>query len=433
MNPLGALITVILCIIVAAGSRKAAIIGVVLGVCYLTQGQSVLFAAFNFTSIRIILLVGTIRVLVRGEHKQLRFTAIDRVLLIYTIYLFVANLIRVPSTETLVYQLGILYNVLLSYFVARGLIQSGSDTREFLSGIAFLLIPLSIFMIAEARSGKSVFVPFGGFVEEMSVVRDGKVRCQGPFRQAITAGAFGATLGLLYCGLLFAKTGKRATTIIGLLASVAILVAAHSSGPLLGFIIGLVALAAWPMRRRMRLVRWSMIISLVLLHLIMKDPVWFLLARVGDLIGGGGYHRAYLIDRFVGDFDAWWLIGSDNTAHWFPYLLENGRADITNQFVSDGLNGGILGLFLSVLLMVQCYKHIGRALERARSLEASGERYVWSMGALLTGSIGILISVTYFDQMHVIWYLVLACIVAASAEGTDEPYTDAEMRPATAR
>src|SRR5262249_11561667 len=42
-------------------------------------------------------------------------------------------------------------------------------------------------------------------------------------------------------------------------------------------------------------------------------------------------------------------------------------------------------------------------------------RLLWGLGSTLVGSIGILFSVTYFDQMHVVWYFLLACIAGATS------------------
>lgn len=415
MNALGATATLLLGLIVCIGSRHWATTAIILGVCYLTQGQMVDVIFFHFTAIRILLLLGLIRTLAKGEMRALQFGPIDWALIIYSLTLFAVPVIRLGTFDAVVYQLGLLYNIYLSYFVFRILVRNEKDIELILSMLALLIIPLALLMIMESITGRTAFFDFGGFVDEVSVVRDGHVRCQGPFRQAITAGSFGATLGLLYVGLIFATKDNRKKFYAGLGASLAILITAHSSGPLLGFALGLMALALWRFRLHTRIFRWGLVGALIGLQFVMKDPVWFILARLGDLVGGGGYHRAYLIDRFINDYAAWFLIGSDDTSSWFPYQLYTGKADITNQFVADGLNGGILGLILSVALAVRCYQQLGTALKKARIQSLDKEKMLWCIGSIYTGSIGILFSVTYFDQMHVVWYFFLACIPAVTA------------------
>jgi len=156
----------------------------------------------------------------------------------------------------------------------------------------------------------------------------------------------------------------------------------------------------------------------------MKSPVWFLLGRLSDLVGGGGYHRAYIIDNFVNSFSAWWLAGTNETSEWMPTTIEGGGADITNQFVADGLNGGLLELILSITLIVRCFQAVKRAMQTLGGSEPASERFYWALGATLVGNIGVLFSVTYFDQMHVIWYFLLASIASATSKNlskTDNP------------
>jgi len=147
----------------------------------------------------------------------------------------------------------------------------------------------------------------------------------------------------------------------------------------------------------------------------MKAPVWFLLGRISDVIGGGGYHRAYLIDNFVKTFSSWWLAGTSDTSTWMATTLAAGGADLTNQFVSDGVNAGLLCVVLSILVVVRCFQVSGAAMKQHAS-NFEMERLLWANGATLVGSIAILFSVTYFDQMHVIWYFLLACIAGLSAK-----------------
>jgi hypothetical protein len=237
------------------------------------------------------------------------------------------------------------------------------------------------------------------------------VRAQAAFRSPITAGAFGATFAMLFASFLFAR-GFRYATLLGLVASIVITICARSSGPILGLALGLLSLTCWRFRLYTRNIRWGIVVGLVGLHLVMKSPVWFLMGRLSDVVGGGGYHRAELIDQFVNKASSWWIMGTSDTSAWMPTELTFGGADLTNQFVSDGVNAGIIGLVLSVLVLVRCFQLLGNAILDVRGQEVNWERLLWGLGATLVCSIGILFSVTYFDQMDVIWYFLLACIAS---------------------
>ncbi len=41
-----------------------------------------------------------------------------------------------------------------------------------------------------------------------------------------------------------------------------------------------IGFCAWKVRRNMRLVRWGIVASIILLDIIMKAPVYYLLARI---------------------------------------------------------------------------------------------------------------------------------------------------------
>jgi hypothetical protein len=140
----------------------------------------------------------------------------------------------------------------------------------------------------------------------------------------------------------------------------------------------------------------------------MKAPLWFLIGRASDIVGGGGYHRAYLIEQFVNRFSSWWLVGVSNTSDWFPYQLDDGQSDITNMFVAAGVDAGLIGVILCVVMVVRCFQRLGIAVKAHRGTPS--EKMLWGIGSTLVASVGILFSVTYFDQTYVMWYFFLACI-----------------------
>jgi hypothetical protein len=61
-------------------------------------------------------------------------------------------------------------------------------------------------------------------------------------------------------------------------------------------------------------------------------------------------------------------------------------------------------------LVVRCFQRLGAAIKTNRGYEPGTERLLWGIGSTLVGNLGVLFSVTYMDQMQVIWYFLLACI-----------------------
>jgi hypothetical protein len=408
MTPLGYVFIIALSGAVLWFSPRKAVIAIVAAVCYLPQTEGVEIGGFNFTAIRFILLAGLIRVMTRGDVRQLRVNAIDKALIAYSLALAIISTLRVGTIAEMIYRTGCLYDIFLSYFVFRSLIKKEDDLYEIFARIAYMIAPFALLMFYETLTSTNPFSIFRG-VPVASMIRDGVARSQGSFRSPITAGAYGATFAILFAGMIYARVHRRAS-IVGLIASTLIVISSHSSGPLLGLLLGIAALTCWRFRQHTRSLRWGILFTLVGLHIVMKAPVWFLLGRISDVVGGGGYHRSYLIDQFVSHFDSWWLLGTSDTEGWMPTQLVLGGADLTNRFVADGVAGGLIGLILSVMLVVRCFQHLGLALRRIQINRLAHKKFVWALGSTLVGSIGVLFSVTYFDQMHVVWYFLLACI-----------------------
>ena len=428
MNAAGVAFAILCAAMILFFSRQRAVLGIMLAVCYVTQGQQ-LDLGLHFTLIRIALLAGIVRVWSRGEFKQLVPNVIDKAVLAYAVANIVIYTTRVGTSEALVSAMGCAYDILLSYFVFRYLITSSADAAEVLSALAWFIVPLAVLMCWEATGARNIFFVFGG-VPEYAEVREGHVRCMGPFRSPITAGSFGASLALLYLALCW-RGLRRPTALIGFSASLAIMATAHSSGPLLAFVGGLVALACWRLRERMRQVRWAIALTILGLHLVMNAPVWFLIAKVSDLTGGGGYHRAALIDQFINHFSSWVLLGTSDTGDWMATQLIDGKADITNAFVAAGVTAGIIGFILFVTIFVKCFQLLGRARQAAATAaDAEAEWVVWALGATLFAHALNQISVTYFDQMSAPWYMLLA-LVAAVGQPTLQAQPEDHLREAS--
>lgn len=424
MNTAGVTLTCVFCLAAFGGTRLWAALALVAGTIYLTQIQRIDVAGFHFTAIRIILLVAMARVFARGEWKNFEINGIDKAVVGYALIGAAIYVLRVGTTEALVYQLGLCYDVFLAYFVFRCLISNLSDLETLLEKLAILMVPMAIIMLHEAMTGRNLLDFVGG---QPPSERDGGYRCNGAFRNPMSAGTFGATLVPLFNGLVFADR-KRLLPIIGIAAGVIILVASHSSGPLMAFVICLVGLVMWPMRERMRQFRWGMIFTLVGLEMVMKTHVWFLISKISDLTGGDGWYRSQLINQFIFYFKRWWLIGTDNTGDWMPTSLHIGDkvyADITNAYVNAGVNGGLLTFIFFVLIFARCFQALGRAMQSVRGTDERAEKLLWCIGGAMAAHTAALISFQYWDQLYVVWWGFVATISSVTSSVLDiKPVTD---------
>ena len=77
------------------------------------------------------------------------------------------------------------------------------------------------------------------------------------------------------------------------------ILACNSSTPLLALFGGIIGLGFWFFRKKMRLFRWLLVITLTVIHLSMKAPVWALINHI-DLTGSSSsYHRYFRVDNFI--------------------------------------------------------------------------------------------------------------------------------------
>jgi hypothetical protein len=152
----------------------------------------------------------------------------------------------------------------------------------------------------------------------------------------------------------------------------------------------------------------------------MKAPVWYLMAKM-DIFGGStGAHRAWLIDTAMKHLSEWWLLGIKDPGVWDSLLR-----DVTNQYLAEGFNGGFVTMLLFIYIIVLCFRGVGIAVRRMAGTESlAARRFVWAMGATLFAHVMNYLSISYFDQNGVLWYLELAMISTATA-----PYLLPRRRP----
>lgn len=424
MTTVGAALTLLFVASVLFLPGRLAALGVIASVIYITQGQAYTVAGFHMHAVRIVLLAGMIRIIGRGEFKYLKLNKIDWALLTYAVVVNLVPILRERTSEEAVYRLGCFYDIFLSYWVFRGLLTSWQETERFFVGLAFLIVPMALEMILENFTHRSLFESFGGIGE--LTIREGRPRCQGAFRIGITAGIFGAVLIPVFIAL-FRFRGRGLAAAVGLVSALLITYTSNSSGPLMAALCGFVAWIFWPLRASMRKVRWGIVLFLLFLQLTMKVPVWFIFSKLGALTGGDGWHRSYLIDRFIHFFPDWWLLGTKDTSQWMPTVLADGNADITDLYVAAGINGGLLALVLLILMLVRCFRYLGLAMRQFRAQGSDAEVFFWGLGGALFAHVVTLFSVTYWDQLYVVLWGTMAIIASVASEAlAHEPEADTE-------
>lgn len=401
IHPIGALSLVALGLWLLLASRKSALTPLMILICFIPSAQRIVLAGADFTLLRIMVLFGLLRIIFRGETSSLQINRID---IVYVTWVFVGSLVYVAQQGTsgsLVYVCGTSMDMLGAYAITRTMIRNKEDLLVFGSAAATVGIAASVFFLVELSTGKNMFSVFGG-VGETTSIRDGRLRCQGAFSHPILAGVFWSALGAFFVGCTLG-TKHRIRFALGTIASIFIIVASSSSTPLLGFVAGLLFWVWWPFRSWMRYAFASAPVILVILHLCMEAPVWHLVTRVSAVGGSTAYHRYVLINGAVNHFHEWWLLGSQSTAHWSQNFQ---TFDLTNQYILEGVRGGIWRLSFFLLLIFLVSKQISNAMRKAVSKK--DKLILWGLGASMFVHCTCFIGVSYFGQIQYLWYMTLA-------------------------
>jgi hypothetical protein len=148
----------------------------------------------------------------------------------------------------------------------------------------------------------------------------------------------------------------------------------------------------------------------VVVHLVREKPVWHLISRLSALIGGSGNHRYRLIDAFIRHFSEWALVGTDNTAHWGW-----GLQDTTNQYIAEGIKGGLITFVLFILVLKISFvelKLARRLFERLEGPTSLWALVAWGSSVSLAAHCASFVSVAYFGRMPQFFVIFVATVPA---------------------
>jgi hypothetical protein len=407
INPVALLFLLAMGYFILSGRRQVAVKALLAMAAFLPLAQQVVIMGLHFSFLRILILVGLCRVLSRGEARQFQWQSQDKLFLGWALVGLFFGILRSPTAELF----GTAYNCIGIYFLIRCLTREAAEVVEHLRFLAFAVIVIAAAMAVELATHRNPFFVFGG-VPEFVVERDGRFRCQGPFRVCILAGTFAATLFPLLLGV-WRKGGRdKKLALFGIAACAFSTCAAASSGALITCVIAIIGSVLWPLRNHMRWIRRGIVVTIVGLAVVMNAPVWFLIAKLSDLLGGTGWYRSNLIQQAIYHFNEWWLIGSSYTANWSsgqPLPGDPNNVDITNEYIAEGLQGGLLRLGLFLAIIVSCFKKVGRAVHAERT-DSHTAKLWWAIGVCLSAHCAAFISISYFDQIQVFWFWLWAVI-----------------------
>jgi hypothetical protein len=410
LHPLVAIAMMLAIILIFRLPRKHIVTPLLLAIFVIPKGQVLVIAGIHLNVYRIILLAGLARlaILKRSTPRVRGLNSIDRLFALFAVSNFVIFSLQYMQTAALIKSLGELLDALAGYFVLRFLIQDRDDMRRAIQAFALVAIIMGITMFNEQQTGVNFFGHLGGMMSAPEI-RNGKIRSQGAFLHSIPAGAFGATLVPLLVWL-WSDTKSRKVAILGFLGASVMSFTCHSSTVLGCFAAGIFGLCLWPLRNQMRKIRYGLGLAVIVLHLVMKGPVWSLLEHI-DLTGSSeSFHRYQLVDTFIIHFWDWWLLGTRDNGSWGWEM-----ADTSNQYVTYGISGGLLTLVLFITLISICFGRLGTTRKLLKD-DRSGEWVRWCLGASMFAHLVVFIGIDYFDQTEFAWITLVVIVSMITSE-----------------
>jgi hypothetical protein len=263
-------------------------------------------------------------------------------------------------------------------------------------------------MVSEKITKVNRFSIFGGVPHDVAY-REGKFRAQGPFRHPILAGTVGANCIPLFIGI---WKRHRIAAMVGLASAICMTLASASSGPVMSAMAGVFALCMWRFRNLTKLARLSAVAGYFGFSILTGEPGYYVMKRI-DISGGStGYHRARLIESAFENFGEWWLFGTDYTRHWMAtgVSFSPNHADITNYYLSFGVTGGLLAMALVIVMLFKAFKWVVVVYREHIGESPADSFMIWCLGAGMFAHAATSVSVAYFDQSLVFFWMNMAVI-----------------------
>ena len=371
----------------------------ILTACFIPTDQRIIIAGLDFTVLRILVVAGVLRILVRGERKGINWNVFDKLLVGWAVCGAVVYVFQWGDTRALVNRCGYLFDAIGLYWLFRQKVRNWDDMKSAVKLLALSVLLLAPLVALEWSTGSNPFEVLG---KVTTITRGERYRCQAAFPHAIMLGLFWATLVPLFISL--AKTERQKYLYwAAISAAVFIICATTSSTPIVVMLQVLLLAGLFRYRIYGRAMVYCICGMVFALHMVMNNPVWHLVTYFNVVGGSTGWHRFILIDKAIENFNQWALAGMRDTSGWGW-----GLGDITNQYILEGVEGGVITLILFVILLIMAVKTVGKY--SLHSLPVKQQWFAWCLCVSVLGHCFSFIGVSYFGQILMLLYLTFAMV-----------------------
>lgn len=410
MNALSFLVTIVLCVFLFIAPRRLFLLPFIIAVCIVPMNQRIIFFDLDFTLLRLLIIVSILRLTMMGETIKIQWNMFDKLMLSWILIGSVVYIIQQASFGAVIYKLGFIVDSLGMYWLFRQVLRDW-ESLAFTVKIFAIFAVVTAPLIAMETQEYSFFSNFGPTVG--SFHRD-RFRAAGAFPHYIILGCFWATLLPFFYAQIKINKNKLLNW-MAILASLSNVIFSASSTPFMTVGSIIIFWQLYSYRKHGKAIFWGTCCTLILLHLIMKAPVWHLMARVNIFGGSTGFHRYFLFNNFVNHVSEWFVLGTKSTAHW-----GHAQTDLTNQFVLEGVRGGMITLMLFIMLIYNAVKISGKY--SLNSVIPQTQWISWGICVAILGHFVTFWGVSYFGQINMLLYFAFSLVGFIQEQSSNESF-----------
>lgn len=393
------ILSITICLFLLVTPRRFLLFPFIMAACFMPMNQRIIILALDFTLLRMLIVTGVLRMLIRGETGDIQWNRFDKLILCWVIIESLVYIVQQSTGSATITRAGVMFDSIGMYWLFRQAMRNWDDVFQAVKMFAIFAIitaPLIAWEKFQESSFFSIFGPVAGAFHR------GRYRAAGSFPHYIIMGCFWATLLPFYYARI--KAGKQVALYwLATLASLLSVYSSASSTPLFTIVAVVLFTRIYSYRMYGKVMFWGTCFVLFALHLIMKAPVWHLISRI-DIFGGStGYHRYFLFNNFINHMSEWFLLGTKSTAHW-----GHAQQDLTNQFVMEGVRGGMITLLIFMVVIYCAVKIPGKL-----SLQCVNPEIKWMSWGICVAMLTHFVTfwgVSYFGQINMLLYFTLALV-----------------------
>lgn len=338
-----------------------------------------------------------------------------------------------PFAQALENRGGYLVDTWFTYLVVRLILTDKQTVISFIKTTAVIMVPLAILALIESVTHWQPFYQMRQFrpwrtyeVATVSQRRWGLTRALGPFSHYILFGGFFAMFLPLIWSLRHQRDywGKLSYVLCGMAIIGAFF--SMSSGPWTMLLVVIFCLAIEKYKRWVKVLLVAMILLSTSASIACNRPLYHVLYSWANFAGGDYWQRVKLIDAAIENFDEWCIAGyGGKDPGWHGTYFWGHFTDMNNEFISAGVQYGILGIIVLFAVFTMAFKELIRADRRTKDIQLKS--LYWGVGSALVGLIVLAQGVSFFGQMPALFYSVLG-VAGSSSQFVERTRIEAHLR-----